>query len=555
MKKYLILAVLGSLLFGTVLYAANSDDKLVMDVIGTAGTGATYDLNPSKIFKSDANFGQDLYENTYNRVRSQGSDIAIQQLLAERELSKEELLILIPGANIGKLLTQDDPKGNLTAKDVEDRRLELTRLLAEEKDLADLQVAAQMDIEPTEIFANGDESDSGFDLLVDLGIIEQILFAKTQTVFGGGGPGAPAGSKVVDVGEAAKEEAAKEAAAKKEADKKKKAKEEAANLGSGMPESGMAGGEGEAAGAVCPLNQSFDAEVKKAIVQEKALEAENDDSGSGKGKGKKGDKSGGVGGSGGENGEGSGAEEGKPLEPEKAADWSKPKLCDGPFCLKIEAKYKTESSYLANANCVACHFEKINDAFKKTLDHNLVPSKATGNLFELPKCKRSFLGLKWNFIMLPQPILTPPNDDLIVKGDIIKNMIDFYEKYYDNPGRCEKSVGGACKKDKGLKPDPDIEKEIAQRKMEQKASGKTPQELLRDIRIEVSAKKAEAAKLMEETRSANDTENQVSQFKVLLSEIDMMNGYFEGFEKLYKDLISGADDSPCKVLSSKEACK
>ena len=64
--------------------------------------------------------------------------------------------------------------------------------------------------------------------------------------------------------------------------------------------------------------------------------------------------------------------------------------------------------------------------------------------------------------------------------------------------------------------------------------------------LKFPAKKAEAAKLMEETRSANDTENQVSQFKVLLSEIDMMNGYFEGFEKLYKDLISGADDSPCK---------
>ena len=74
------------------------------------------------------------------------------------------------------------------------------------------------------------------------------------------------------------------------------------------------------------------------------------------------------------------------------------------------------------------------------------------------------LGLKWNFIILPQPILTPPNDDLIVKGDIIKNMIDFYEKYYDNPGRCEKSVGGACKKDKGLKPDPDIEKKLRKEK-------------------------------------------------------------------------------------------
>ena len=51
-----------------------------------------------------------------------------------------------------------------------------------------------------------------------------------------------------------------------------------------MPESGNGRRRREAAGAVCPLNQSFDAEVKKAIVQEKALEAENDDSGSGKGK-------------------------------------------------------------------------------------------------------------------------------------------------------------------------------------------------------------------------------------------------------------------------------
>ena len=31
----------------------------------------------------------------------------------------------------------------------------------------------------------------------------------------------------------------------------------------------MAGGEGEAAGAVCPLNQSFDAEVKKRLCRKK----------------------------------------------------------------------------------------------------------------------------------------------------------------------------------------------------------------------------------------------------------------------------------------------
>lgn len=547
MKKYLILAVLGSFLFGAVLHAASSDDKLVMDVIGTAGTGATYELNPSKFFTSDASFGQDLYENIYNRVKSQGSDIAVNRLLDAKDVSKEQLLLLVPGANIGALLTEK----TLTPEEIEAKRIDWRRMLAEEKDLADLLVNAQMDTEPTEIFANGDESDSGFDLLVDLSIIEQILFGKTETVFGGGGPGAPAGSKVVDVGGG--EEKEKEEAVKKEEEKKKEKAKTEGGAGAGEGEVGPSPAEStEAKGfesGICPVNQSFNAEAEKAIVEEKSEQADLDKSGAGKGKGsgKKG-KSGQSGGaSGSETGE-EGTEEGTPIEPEKSADWNKPKLCAGPFCLKIEAKYKTESSYLANANCVACHFEKINDAFKKTLDHNLIPSKATGNLFELPKCKRSFLGLKWNFIMLPQPILTPPNDDLVVKGDIIKNMVDFYEKYYDNPGRCEKAAGGACK------PDPDIEKEAAQRKLEQTPSGKTPEELFREIRAEVTAKKEEAAKLMDSARSANDAANQASQFKVLLEEIDMMNGYFEGFKELYDDLISGADDSPCKVLYAKGTC-
>ncbi|MBI4994294.1 hypothetical protein HZC21_01460 [Candidatus Peregrinibacteria bacterium] len=548
LKKYIITVLLIAAFSGAITtvsaLATKSDDKLVADVIGTAGTGATYELNPSKFFTSDKSFGQDLYENTYNRVKSQGSDIAVQRLLAEHDFSKEELLILVPGSNIGKLLTEPDPTKNLSHEDVEARRVELRRLLAEEKDLADLLVNVQMDTEPTEIFANGDESDSGFDLLVDLAVIEQILFGKTETVFGGGGPGAPAGSKVVDVGEAAKEEAEKEAEAQKETDKKKKAKEEAAGLEGGAPESIIEGEEGEQVGAVCPLNKSFNSEAEKAIEKEKSAQESADKEGAGKGakgKGKSGGEEGAPSSGAGEEGAG----EEKPFELEKAADWTRPPLCYGPFCLKIEKKYKIESSYLANANCIACHFEKINDAFKKTLDHNLIPSKATGNLFELPKCKRSFLNLKWNFILLPQPILTPPNDDLITKGDIIKNMVDFYEKYYDNPGR----------KDKPIKPDPDIEEEVAQRKLEQSASGKTPEELFREIRVEVSAKKAEAAKLMEETRFNSDAENQASQFKVLLSEIDMMNEYFKGFKKLYEDLISGADDSPCKVLSSKKTCE
>lgn len=561
LKHYIAAILLVGVLGSAVPVAAlktDSDDKLVLNVIGTAGTGATYELNPSKFFTSDASFGQDLYENIYNRVKSQGSDIAVNRLLDAKDVSKEQLLLLVPGANIGAFLTQPDPKENLTPEKVETRRMELWRMLAEEKELADLLVNAQMDTEPTEIFANGDESDSGFDLLVDLAIIEQILFGKTETVFGGAGPGAPAGSNVIDVGGA--EEKEKEEAAKKEEQKKKEKAKAEAEAGGGAGEASLGPAPGpESSGfeaEVCPVNNSFNAEVEKAIEKEKSEQADLDKLGKGTGKGVSGKGKSGTGGGvfGSGSGEGEG-EDGAKIEPEKSANWSKPKLCYGPFCLKIEAKYKKESSYLVNANCIECHFEKINDAFKKTLDHNLIPSKATGNLFELPKCKRSFLNLKWNFIMLPQPILTPPNDDLVVKGDIIKNMIDFYEKYYDNPGRCEKAAGGACKPDKSVKPDPDTEKDVTERKLEQKKSNETPEELFREIRAEVSAKKEKAAKLMEETRSNNDAANQASQFKVLLAEIEMMNEYFDSFKKLYEDLISGANDSPCKVLYAKGTCQ
>lgn len=556
MKKYLIFIVALFIPLIVTVHAASeydSDEKIAWGVIGTAGTGATYEISPSKIFSSDANFGQGLYEFIYMRTKHAGSDLAVKRLLGGKPLSKEELFLMIPGSNIGELLTKKNPNDQIDQAEVEKKRLVMLAKLADEKELADLEELSKLEVEPTELFSDGDESNSGFDLIVDLDIIETILFGKMETVSGGAGPGAPAGSEVVDLGaigegeEAEKEKAAGPPPAGKVAEKPLE------------PESGGPGA-GEKpqlveiptdTNVICPLNQSFNGAIEEIRDKEKAgmisgaLGSEEGAAGGAE----TGTGAGGEAGAGGSAGaEGAGAE--KPLTPAKSADWSRPPLCKGPFCLQIEKVYKKESSYLANENCIECHFEKINDAFKKTLSHNLVPSKATGNLMEGPKCKRSMFNLKQNFILIPQPILTPPNDDLIPKGDFIKNMIDFWEKYYDNPGRCDakEGTGGSCK------PDPDPMEEVTRNVLNQLPPNAEQKQAMLEIKQQVAAKKEEAAGLMEKARLKNEAESQSSQFQVLMQELDAMNSYFEGFMNLYNQLTSGKADSPCKALKGKSQC-
>ncbi len=559
MKKYFtfILGILLIAVLAAPLAGATTD--VAFDVIGTAGTGATYDISFSSIFSSEEDLGQDLYDYIYNKVKSEGSDLAVKRLLARRPLSKEELGFLIPGSNIGELLSKPNPQDELQPGQVVARHDELIKLLEDEKELADLEVLSEMEVAPTEIFANGDESDSGFDLIVDLDIIETILFAKSMTVAGGGGPGAPAGSDVLEVGgEGAAEDEKVGEKDKKKVDDKEKA---------GVKEGGLAGGPtGEEAAeepgpihdessGMCIAKPSFNSAVTAFLKKEQALEsggAKGEGGGAEGGQGSKKDASGETGsGSGASNGEESIDYEKEPLVPGPAANWKKEPLCAGPFCLTIEEKYKKESSYLANENCVECHFEKINDAFKKTLGHNLVPSKVTGNLIEGPKCKRSLFNLAWNVILIPQPILTPPNDDLVIKADFTDNFMSFINA--NNPF-CEKKKDMAGKLKYVCEPDKNRQTRVTQKVLLQASDNKSMADAFGDIRREIQAQQKEAEKVLKQVLLTTEAESGAVQFRVLSQELDTMTLYFEGFKNLYNKLTSGGNDSPCKVLENKSTC-
>jgi hypothetical protein len=558
MKKYLFILLAIVLSVGLARAASERDNTNIgAGVVGTTDRGVTYDTSFKKIFSSDDNFGQNLYENIHQRVKNEGNDKAAERVLADRSISREELNAIIPGASTLQLMAAE---GALDYSTIEARRQEIEKSFTDAKELADLEVASTMEVESTEIFANGDESDSGFDLIADLDVMETILFGVMESAPSGAGE--TPGSDTIDVN----------VGTNPDGSPKKLSRAATKKMLKGEPVPGVTEEEEEPtvpveaveptptpeeAATICPLNSSFNSAVVAARSQERAENGGDNSNGPGaagnnNGRGASGNGRGGNGaGNSGTGGAGAGADQ--ELTPETPGDYSNPPACNDSFCLKVEKIYKTDSSYQDTDNCIACHFEKINDLMKKTLDHNLVPSKATGNLMETPKCKRSIFNLKQNFILIPQPIMTPPNDDLIVKGDMLKNLVDFWNAY--KPFGCRVETEGNLTGALVCRPQRSLTEKVEERVFQQMQEGTPQDKAMEEIRSQVDAEMAEAANIMKAHSLINDAKNQASQYSVLMGEMDAMNGYFEGFMALYQQLTKGAEgESPCETFLTKETC-
>lgn len=550
-----------------------SAENIAAGVIGTVGTTATREIYLEKVFQNSSNFGQDMYMAVYSRVKSEASDTALRRTLAAKPLTEEEIKLIVPGSNLAPFLAAK-PNENLTPTQIATRRDEFEDFLAEEKLLADLESLTKMETEPTELFSNGDESDSGFDLIVDLAIIEAILFGDTQTILSNAGPAAPAGSNVVTTSSPRGQNSGSGASGTTPS----AGSGSSSTGGSSSPTAGSGQSPGqqlgvistslsaltggaitEVAGELCPANQSFHDAVEQARARERVsggqsasgLIAADAEVNGGQNSGQSGNGSSSSGGF--QNQAGTQAAVSSPLRPASPSDWSRSLPCGERFCLKVDAVYKKASSYQTADNCIACHFEKINDSLKKTLDKNLAPSKATGNLMEASKCKRSIFNLKFNVILMSQPILTPPNDDLVTKGDFIANFEKFAERYFGSPGRChieEGGVGTVCERK------PPAEQEITARALETLPLDATQDSLLQDIARQLADEQKRALQFTQHNRILQDAENQSTQFSVITSELETMNGYFKGFMRIFNELTvpNAEGESPCSVLQAKETC-
>ncbi len=501
--------------------------------------------------------GKNLYNLVYKKLTRDAGKDALTQVSKNFGLTPEEARAAINGS-LTTILNNENRRSTgmsqaTAAKIVAD-------LQSDYADLSELyQIQQEVDtlIAPSEIFSNGDLSDSGFDLINDLAAIEEILFVEKSPVTVGG----------------VYEEAYKSPFNPTE--DQKQYENYVAN---------------ETDVAELPLVIDSDGKVGVIKIGDKEVEAEmldhddcEEDNGLANAINDFNDKNGGGGGEGdvggggegdGDDGGGEGAPEDiKPQTPTTSApkgNWAK-QWCPGyeepgvfagvaskfnslggvgdnyiaggaasanfeskafsanmGVCFDIKAIKKKIATYLPGATCILCEVEKINLLLDKTLSHTLIPNKATGNLMESAKCKKAAMVplINLQFILIWNPVPTPINDKLIFGRNLFESWNEFTEKY--QPILLSKDKTSQSEERHDLTDQFNLEL------LDELSSGKTSQA---DMYNKISRIKAEAAAQaaadVDKSDVGNDIANDMTTSRILLQEIKQMNALFKNFKDTY----------------------
>lgn len=330
----------------------------------------------------------------------------------------------------------------------------------------------QLTVLPTEIFSNGNLDDSGFDLINDLNLIEEILFVDKTKVYLNQ---QPFGSKSLTINKNLGSQGGSNSPAT------------AGNAGS----SGSAGGVTSGSGNISSTIPSSDNSAKSFTLDDilKGTPASGGDlnycaSGSplnkaldqyAKDGGANGTSGTNTGTSGGDTGGGSDTTVATTIEnidvasvvpPELAQTTAIPRGVFTPpsdsfcseiggtllytyrtkiggaeheiFCMSLDKKIRTYTSFSPTKSCIQCAVAAMNEDMKKLLSKNITPNKLTGNMYESTKCKSAINfsdRLNMNIIMVPTPIITPNKYGTFVVGDMTKRINAYVRNYlpYGNP--------------------------------------------------------------------------------------------------------------------------
>lgn len=530
-----------------------------------------------------------FYNLVYGKLNVQAENDALKAVAGQYGLTTDEAGAVV-GGSIAPIFNNPDLKGAKLTN--EDAAIIMAGLQADFrflKELYQIQKEVEVSVKPSELFANNDLSDSGFDLVYDLTRIEEILFLDT-TEPSVGNPfsdeadepydptllDASTDNYLVSPTPAATVSLALEG-------------EDSGDAGSG--DAVLTIGDSEVDvdvlhSDVCPADDAL-LDALDNFEDEKAEEEAADGGGDGEG-GSGGE--GGEGDGGGDDGEGDGEDkaggEASKIEPAPADSWVKA-WCQGlsagengadagadasidmkslgggaplvsagaqagfenqaisakiGICLETLFIKETVSSYYPGASCVLCEVEKINEYMAKTLSHSLIPGKATGNLFESAKCKETqAAGFDMQIVTIPNPIPTPPNDDLIYG----KNVFDEWNKFVDR----YKPIGF------GKFPPPDVEAQEpessgdfqSKQALKHAPSYASQEEIYARVQKNKAEKMAEALLEVEDYQTAVDSTNVLEYSRNVIGEMKVMNQFFESFRATLQKI----NEEPIRELEKK----
>jgi len=533
--------------------------------------------------------GQNLYAIIYKKTVIQPRRDAINATAKAYGVQPERMALMLNG-NIVPVIEE---KPGLTQEQAQVIVAEMQENFQARLDTTSLAADVRAQVEPNEMFANGDVSDSGFDLIHDLNLIDKILFEKIQLIDVGGAYVANSPSQSgagVDKGQnAGSGEGVGGNTGSGNAGEPIGDSQNPKNGTTNEPESGNAvSGTGNSIVPGSSVNPQFCATPNGLASAIQGFQKENgnlpssdakvDNNGTGDDLsnldvGTSKNTSSGTFGSGATGDKSNVPSIDNPvfppipqLTPAKADNWKKDPLCNDLLCLSVDfVKKPVQATYTETDNCIACHVEYINRQLQKTVAYSLIPNKATGNFGELAKCKNAvaaaigIIGL--NISVSTFPVVTPAKDDLVNVANIADQWDAFSQvNSFWNYSEDQRKILAAKKSNTPKEVSPSL---LIQDKEALSAINNAPDEVVQGSiteRIDSAVTKQKVAEVKAQTvgRLSQESYGKVAAGEVLRQEMLQMNTFFENYRLILRSLnvqVPGITGSQaCQQLADKKAC-
>lgn len=530
--------------------------------------------------------GQNLYLMIYEKTQAVTMGDAIQATADQYGMPAPRMLLIL-GGDITPILERNPMMRVEEAIAIYN---EIRETYEEKKDSLDLEATISTKIEPSEMFADGDVDNSGFDLINDLNNIEIILFQKNEdTTIGGalssggsGGeapPGAteqplqtPSGNIPIDLGTPT--------------GMAPSSSDTAAQTAAESPVNNPFANQDEDKSAIFVSginpNQCFSTKSLDNALDDFATRASTDlrlkstykgqtpsagDSTDGGTTPTSGTGSSGVGSADIDVAAPDVSPSGlPPVQPAPAGDYTTPPICEDIVCISLDFIMKPATPAFDKVdNCIQCHVQYINQSLEKTISHSLIPSKATGNLGESGMCKNAAgtaLGaVGMNVSINLVPIVTPPKDDLVTLGNIADEWNKYAEKNgFWNYNEDERKKLEAKNTGKPYIPAPTVSdaERMLTIAIKNAPDNATQDEIIKATFDAYVNQKEQESQEMLVLGISKDAYGEVDPMKALDDEMKQMNKYFDGFRKQFLTLLQDVPGlvatKACVKLNDKQQC-
>ena len=445
---------------------------------------------------------QDMYLQIYKDINDKPKEQATKNVSSTYSMTEDQINKLIQEGDLSAIIKDDE---NADINKVLLQYQKIANDYRQTLETENIRSELIMETKPSEVFMDGDTSNSEFDILYDLTIIEVILFNEASTGEFGGKFTAP-DFNFTDEDEKQFIEELFDITPTDQS-----AQQEAIQDGDGF------------SALQCLSEESGLDEALSEYESQKETTSEGDSSSEG-------------------------YQEDEPVNSEnfpkaESDPWPSKYLCpDGAFyCIDISFDLKAAKAYGKTDNCIDCHVQKTNESLDKLLSKPLSANKLTGNLLEVPKCKASYsnIPVNMNIIMLA---VTPPrkaNQDKYLQLNIDKEWTTLKERlnvfFYntDNPPPETKLEDRSVKESFQAAPDNPSLNEVSIRTSD------------RTQRTQEKVVEETATKEKENRTELNNTE-----YQMVINEMETMKQSFQTILTKLKEM-----KKPCTNISNKSYCQ